>query len=468
MPRFTSAFRISSALLLTVAIGAPATPRSQAQTQPAVAALPPAWVLPLPAQPQAAETVAVRAGRMFDPRSGTVRTNQVIVIRGDRIADVGPNVLIPASARVIDLSRATVLPGLIDTHLHVMDGNPLTAPGGPGIAPGTTGAAAPASLGLQYRELVALVNAQRDLAAGFTTVVDLMTHGGWYGTVDLRNAIENGLVQGPRMQVAGPGIVATNKANVTFSLLNGAPIANLGAQLANGADAVRAAVREQAHYGVDWIKIYSTQEFHFAPNGTMVNTPTFTLEETQAIVNEAHRQGLKVACHAYGGEGLHNCIEAGVDVPTHGVDLDEASLKMLLQKNLPLTSTLFDLSIDDAQEMRRWNNSRWRMMEKSWKKAFAAGVKQPFGSGAGPFPHGTQGDMFAYFVKWGMTPIQSLQTALTVGAETIGWQDRVGTIEKGRFADLVAVNGDPLADITEMSRITFVMKGGRIVRNDVK
>jgi imidazolonepropionase-like amidohydrolase len=405
---------------------------------------------------------------MFDPRSGTLQSNQIIVIRGDRITDVGPNASIPAGARVVDLSRATVLPGLIDTHLHVMDGNPLIAPGGPGIAPGTAGAAGAGGQGLQYRALVAMVNAQRDLAAGFTTVVDLMSHGGWYGTVDLRNAIENGVVQGPRMQVAGPGIVTTNKANAAFPLLNGAPIANLGAQVANGPDAVRAAVREQAHYGVDWIKIYSTQEYHFEPNGTMVNTPTFTLEETQAIVNEAHRNGLKVACHAYGGEGLHNCIEAGVDVPTHAIDLDDASLKMLLAKKLPLTATLFDLSMDDAQEARRWGTSRWRFMEKSWKKAFAAGVTLPFGSGAGPFPHGTQGDMFAYFVKWGMTSAQALRMATTIGAETIGWQDRVGTIEKGKLADLVAVAGDPLADITEMSRVMFVMKGGQVIRNDMK
>jgi len=458
--------RAVGALLAAAAIGAPSALRSQARSTPAT--VPAAWVLPPPAQPQPAQTIAIRAGRMFDPRAGSLLADQVVVVRGDRIVDVGANVQLPAGARVIDLSRATVLPGLIDTHLHVMDGNPLTAPGGPGITPGTTGAAAPAALGLQYRELVALVNAQRDLAAGFTTVVDLMTHGGWYGTVDLRNAIDNGLVQGPRMQVAGPGIVATNKANVAFPLLSGARPANLGAQVADGPDAVRAAVREQAHYGVDWIKIYSTQEFHFEPDGTMVNTPTFTLEETRAIVGEAHRQGLKVACHAYGGEGLHNCIEAGVDVPTHGIDLDDGSMKMLLQKNLPLTSTLFDLSIEDAQEMRRWNNSRWRMMEKSWKKAFAAGVRLPFGSGAGPFPHGTQGDMFAYFVKWGMTPAQSLRMASTVAAETIGWQDRVGTIEKGKFADLVAVGGDPLADITEMSRVTFVMKGGQVVKGAEK
>lgn len=460
--------RWSIAATLLAAIVAPLALTLRAQGQAAVAALPPAWVLPPPAPVAAAQTVVVRAGRLFDPRTGTLQSNQVIVIRGDRIADVGPNVQIPAGARVIDLSRATVMPGLIDTHLHVMDGNPLTAPGGPGIVPGTTGAAAANTLGLQYRELIALVNAQRDLNAGFTTVVDLMTHGGWYGTVDLRNAIANGLVQGPRMQVAGPGIVATNKAGIAFPLLNEAPIANLGAQVANGPDAVRAAVREQAHYGVDWIKIYSTQEFHFEQNGTMVNTPTFTLEETQAIVNEAHRQGLKVACHAYGGEGLHNCIQAGVDVPTHGVDLDDASVKMLLDKKLPLTSTMFDLSMEDAQEVRRWGTSRWRFMEKSFRKASAAGIVQPFGSGAGPFPHGTQLDQFAYLVKWGKTPAQALQSAMTVAAQTIGWDDRVGTIEKGKFGDLVAVAGDPLADITEMSKVVFVMKGGQVVRNDLK
>jgi imidazolonepropionase-like amidohydrolase len=295
-----------------------------------------------------------------------------------------------------------------------------------------------------------------------------MSHGGWYGTVDLRNAIDNGLVQGPRMQVAGPGIVATNKANATFSLLNEAPVANIGAQVANGLDAVRAAVREQAHYGVDWIKIYSTQEYHIEPDGRMVSTPTFTLEETQAIVNEVHRQGLKVACHAYGGEGLHNCLQAGTDVPTHAVDLDDTSLRMLQEKKLPLTVTMFDLSMDDAEEVKRWGSSRWRFMEKSFKKASAAGIMLPFGSGAGPFPHGTQVDQFAYFVKWGRTPVQALQAAMTVAAKVIGWDDRVGTIEKGKFADFVAVAGDPLADITEMSRVQFVMKGGQIVRNDVK
>jgi imidazolonepropionase-like amidohydrolase len=411
--------------------------------------IPSVWTVPPAAPAKTASVVAVRAGRLFDSRSGTLLHDQVILLRGERIVDVGPSIAIPAGAQVIDLSGATVLPGLIDTHLHVMDG------GGSGP-----------NMSLQYRELVALRNAQRDLDAGFTTIVDLMSHGGMYGTVDLRNAINRGLVKGPRMQVAGPGIVNTNRAETAY--MPGTPAAFVGAQVANTPWGVREAVREQAHYGVDWIKIYSTEEYTLKRDGTLAATPGFTLEETQAIVDEAHRKGLKVACHAYGGEGLHNCIAAGVDVPTHAIDLDDASLKMLLEKKLPLTATLFDLSIDDAMEMREFGNSRWRMMEKSWKKALAAGVTLTFGSGAGPFPHGTQGDMFAYFVKWGMAPSRTLQMATSTASEIIGWSDRVGSIEKGKFADLTAVQGDPLADITEMSRVKFVMKGGEVFRNDFK
>ena len=438
-----------------------------AAQQPGVAALPPAWVPPPAPQYMPPPATVVRAGRLFDPRSGNLLTNQVIVIQGDRIVDVGANPTIPAGARTIDLSRMTVLPGLIDTHLHTMDGNPLVGLGGSGIGPNGPG---PVGLNqpLQYRELGALVNAQRDLHEGFTTIVDLMSHGGWYGTVDLKNAINNGIVEGPRMQVAGPGIVSTNKSSAPFPLLEHLAVSNLGAQIANGTAGVRDAVREQAHYGVDWIKIYSTEQYTLNADGTMKHVPTFTLEETQAIVDEAHRKGLKVACHAYGGEGLRNCVTAGVDVPTHALDLDDTSMKMMVDKHLPLTVTMFDLSMDDAMEFKRFGNSRWRMMEKSFKKALQAGITLPFGSGAGPFPHGTQRDQFAYLVKWGMPPVQALRSATSVAADLIGWSADVGSVEKGKFADLVAVAGDPLADITEMSRVVFVMKGGRVVRSDAK
>ena len=260
--------------------------------------IPPVWTVPPAAAPRPPALIAVKAGRLFDSKTGTMLANQTILIRGERIEEVGPSVPIPAGAEVIDLGSATVLPGLIDTHLHVMDGG--------GTGPNQS---------LQYKELIALRNAERDLNAGFTTIVDLMSHGGGYGTVDLRNAINRGLVKGPRMQVAGPGIVNTNKAGGAF--IPGNPIGFVGAEVANSPWGVREAVREQAHYGVDWIKIYSTEDYTLKPDGSIDVTPGFTLEETQAIVDEAHRKGLKVACHAYGGEGLHNCIAAGVDVPTH-------------------------------------------------------------------------------------------------------------------------------------------------------
>ncbi|HEY1913481.1 MAG TPA: amidohydrolase family protein [Vicinamibacterales bacterium] len=463
MRRSTSTAREAYVLLVGVFILATAFFRVPAAGQSVVNALPSAWVPPPPSQRASAQTLAVRAGRLFDPRSGTLRVNQVVLIRGDRIINVGANLEIPAGAQTIDLSRATVLPGLIDTHLHTMDGNPITGPGGAGLGP-----AGPGPLGLnqplQYRELVALINAQRDLNAGFTTIVDLMTHGGWFGTVDLRNAINNGLVQGPRMQVAGPGIVSAEKTQRPIPLLEGFGLSALGAQIAKGPAAVREVVREQKRAGVDWIKIYSTDAYTLKSDGTIAVTPTFTLEETQALVDEAHREGLKVACHAYGGEGLHNCIEGGVDVPTHGIDLDDAALKMLVERRRPLTVTMFDLSMENAREQERFGNSRWQMMEKSFKKALAAGVVLPFGSGAGPFPHGTQRDQFAYLVKWGMSPVQALRAATTVAADLIGWPADVGAIETGKFADLVAVAGDPLADITEMSRVIFVMKGGEVIR----
>jgi imidazolonepropionase-like amidohydrolase len=456
------AFALCAGLVLMLA---PAALQSQAPSS--VAALPQAWTPPPPARFQTGQVTAVRAGRLFDPKSGTLRANQIILMRDDRIVDVGPSVHIPAGARTIDLSRATVLPGLIDTHLHTMTGSPLTAPGGPGVGPRGAGPAG-FTQPIPYHTLAALTNAQRDLNAGFTTVVDLMSHGGWFGTVDLKNAINDGVVQGPRMQVAGPGMINATTAPAKIPLLDREAISNLGHIVAHTVEGVRKAVDDQAAAGVDWIKIYSTNDYTLNRNGTIDAKPTFTLEETQAIVAEAHAKGLKVACHAYAGEGLRNCISAGVDVPTHAIDLDDASLKMLLEKKLPLTVTMFDLSMEHAREMERYGNSRWTLMEKSFKKALAAGVVLPFGSGAGPFPHGTQGEQFAYFVKWGVTPVQALRAATTIAADLIGWSSDVGTIEAGKFADLVAVAGDPLADITEMSRVVFVMKGGQVIRNSAK
>jgi imidazolonepropionase-like amidohydrolase len=401
------------------------------------------------------QVIAIRAGKLFDAKSGNLLTNQIIVIRGDRIADVGAAVQIPREAQVLDLSSATVLPGMIDAHVHV-----------------NTGGETPAQ-----RALIALANAQIDLQAGFTTVLDMDSRGG-FNTVDLRDAINAGLVLGPRMQVVGQSINqrATNyyRDNESIRFLEGFT----ENKNVNSPWLARAAVREAKLHGVDWIKIYTTQDFvgtlhMWKPDATLVNSPSLTLEEVEAIVDEAHRLGLKVACHTYGGEGMNSCITAGVDAPNHLLELDEAGVKVLLQKKLPFVVTLDDLIALEKEDLHETGgkNSRIRLAEQAFKRAFAAGVPIVFGSGAtsAAIPHGKQADQFRYYTKWGMTAAQALQTAYMPAAHMLnyGWENQIGSIEKGKFADVIAVSGNPLTDVTEMERVRFVMKGGLVVRNEI-
>jgi imidazolonepropionase-like amidohydrolase len=401
----------------------------------------------------------VRAGRLFEAQTGRMLTSQVIAIRDDRIAEVGPNVAIPPGARVIDLSNATVLPGMIDAHVHV--------------------ALNVANESAEHHTFVMIQSAQRDLDAGFTTIVDMDSRGG-FGTVELRNAINSGLVRGPRMQVAGQSLnprASVQTPNTVPGLFSGfTENKNI-----NGPWLARAAVRELKLHGTDWAKIYTTQDFvgdelrEFRPDGSLVAIPSLTLEEVQTIVDEAHRMGLKVACHTYGGEGMRSCIEAGVDLPMHLLELykDDALLKTIQQKKLPVMMTLDDLiGLDESdRKLTGGKTSRLAMGEMTFKKLLAAGVPSPFGSGAVPerYPHGKQANQFTYFVKWGMTPTQALQTAFMPAANVLnyGWSDRVGSIEKGKFADIIAVSGDPLRDVSEMERVKFVMKGGQVMRNDL-
>jgi len=399
--------------------------------------------------------IAVRAGRLFD---GTEKfaPNQVILIKGARIVKVGPaeRVQVPGDAEVVDLTHATVLPGLIDAHTHVF-GN------GPDLENQILRDSC------QYRTLTALANAQKDLMVGFTTLRDLKTLGAMYSDVDLRNAIDRGIVTGPRMQVATRGIQTTG-GFILRGYSTDIPLPS-PLQAVDSPWAAREAVRDQVAHDADLIKLYAAYDFHFTSDGKMVVPPTFTAEEVNAIVDEAHKKGRKVSCHAFGGEGLRNCLNAGVESLEHGVDLEDSDIKLMVQKGIYLVPTLYHYQLDRERDMKRHGgHSVADVSERSFRKAVAQGVKIAFGSGVGPFPHGTQTKEFEYMVKFGMTPVQAIRAATSEGAQLMGWQDRVGAVEAGKFADLVAVEGDPIADITELERVKFVMKGGHVFKNELK
>lgn len=399
--------------------------------------------------------IAVHAGHLFDG-SDKLAANQVILIKGDRIVKVGSekNVQAPADAEVIDLTHATVLPGLIDAHTHVF-GN------GPDFDDQILRES------YQYRTLTALANAQKDLMVGFTTLRDLKTLGAMYSDVDLRNAIDRGTVNGPRMQVATRGIQTTGG----FIMRGYSPEVPLPSalQVVDSPWAGREAVRDQVAHDADLIKVYAAYDFHFTSDGKLVSPPTFTAEEINAIVDEAHKKGRKVSCHAFGGEGLRNCLNAGVESIEHGVQLEDADIKLMVQKGIYLVPTLYHYQLDRERDMKKYSgHSVADVSEPSFRKALAAGVKVAFGSGVGPFSHGTQTKEFEYLVKFGMTPPQAIRAATSEAAQLMGWQDRVGSVEPGKFADLVAVAGDPIADISELERVKFVMKGGQVFKNELK
>ena len=407
---------------------------------------------------QPVSITAVRAGKLFDPRSGRMLSNQVVLIQGEMITDVGPaaNISIPPSAKVIDLSRASVLPGLIDGHVHLTD----------------------AVGGLQHQMMVALHSATESLKAGYTTQVVQGSHGGGFADVELKRAIEQGLVRGPRLRPAGPILAITAPGNGPYPL----EFKPFEVEIVrDGADALRAGVRELAHYGADHVKIHTTGAFYFKPDGQMVNQALPSLEELKAVVDEAHRRGMFVASHTYGGDGLKWAIEAGVDDIQHATAATAEDIQMLLRKNLPVTSTILDLRQDEPADLKQWKPySRFRLMEQTWKKMLKAGVKLGYGSGATPVSngqgrifnlacncsHGVQSEMFPIFVSWGATPVYALQMATIVNAGIIHWQDKIGTIEKGKFADLIATAEDPLQDINAMQHVKFVMKGGDVIKDE--
>jgi imidazolonepropionase-like amidohydrolase len=404
----------------------------------------------LPCAP-AARSYAIRAGRLFDSNSGQELSNQVILVSGERITQVGPaaQVKIPAGVQVIDLSNATVLPGLIDAHTHMFN---TPKPG----------------MSREASTLIAIQHLQSDLRAGFTTVRDMSTHGNGYADVDIRNAINSGAIDGPRAQVSTRGIVWGFPGDTK-------PVNPLASTVVHNVEEARAAVRDQIAHGADWIKLFPTGAYSFAPNGEAKYVLTFPMPVLQALIDETHRLGHKTACHVYGGEGQKNSIIAGCDTIEHAFGLDQEQANMMVAKGLtydPTFQRYLEPYMDDNDDKATGGKYR---MTAIFQKAVQLAAKTPgmkimVGSGAdgATYAHGTQALDFEQLVKrGGLTPVRAIQGSTIINAEVLGWKDRIGSIEKGKYADIVAVSGDPLSDITELQRMKFVMKGGKVIRNDM-
>ena len=406
-------------------------------------------------------TIVVRAQSLIDGTSDKPRHNMEIVIRGNRIIEVraSNSQPLPPAAQLIDLGAATVLPGLIDTHTHIFLQGEDPAAGGYDVQL----LKSPAS----YRAARAVVSARRALDQGFTSIRDLETEGAGYGDVGIKRAINEGLIPGPRMWVATLSISSTGG----YPLEGYAPEITVpkGAQLIDGPVEARKAAREQLDRGADWIKVYMTHRSWLDAQGALVSQPTLTVEELKAIVDETHGWGRKVACHAYNGPGLQRALDGGCDSLEHGLELSDAQIAQMLRQGTWYVPTLqvyytdWDAADTDAGKRDR---KRVALHGVSFGKALRAGVKMAFGTDVGGFKWSEPiAEEFLREVQFGMTPMQAIQSATSRAAELLGKRGDIGVVAPGAFADLIAVAGDPLADVGALKTVHFVMKDGVVFKS---
>jgi imidazolonepropionase-like amidohydrolase len=405
-----------------------------------------------------AQVTVVRAGRLIDSDSGNVLRDQTIIIRGDKIAEVGTGLAIPKDAKVIDLSQMTVLPGLIDCHTHVADGQGSGEPFD--------------QLKRSASDVVleSVPNARKMLESGFTTVRDVGVYRA-LNDIALRDAINKDYIVGPRMFVAGAYVTITGGAGAMTGEAADVQLPwDFHYGEANSPWEVRAVIRKLAHRGVDHIKILSSGAV--LTHGSNPKSQEFTPEELQAAVDEASRFGLRVESHAHSPEGIKNAIRAGVASIEHATLIDDEGIQLAKQKGTYLDMDIYDEECIQAagkagnmpKDFLEHDAELGEAQRQNFRKAVRAGVKMSFGTDSGVCPHGTSGKQFAFMVKYGMTPMQAIQAATTNAADLLGKSDVLGSLKPGKFADLVAVPGDPLADVTLLENVRFVMKGGTVYK----
>ncbi|MGA2001206.1 MAG: amidohydrolase family protein [Terriglobales bacterium] len=396
----------------------------------------------------------VHCGRLLDVHSGRVLTNQVVAYDSTGvITSVGPA---GAVAPTVDLPNATCLPGLIDVHTHITGDATMHGYRALGIS-------------IPRETTIGVKNARITLHAGFTTVRNVGADG--FTDVAVRDAINAGDIEGPRMMVSGPALGITG-GHCDETLL---PFEyhRVSEGVADGPWAARQKVREVIKYGADLIKICASGGV--LSKGDQAATPQYTLEEMQAIAAEAHKLGRKVAAHAHGAESIRDAIRAGIDSIEHSSLIDDEGIRLAKEHG---TYLVFDIYNDDyilamgekagmLPESIEKEKQIGRLQRENFRKAFQAGAKMAFGTDAGVYPHGENARQFAKMVEWGMKPLDAIQAATIHAADLLGWSDKVGTLEKGRYADLIAVDGDPLTDVKVLENVRFVMKGGAVVRNDI-
>jgi imidazolonepropionase-like amidohydrolase len=411
--------------------------------------------------------VIIRAGRLIDAAAGQVRQNQVIVVRGNKIESVGDaaSAKAPAGAQVIDLSNATVLPGMVESHTHIFlqgedpkkggyDQNILTYP-------------------LAYRAAKATVSARRLLEQGFTTARDVETEGAGYGDVGIKMAINDGSIPGPRLFVVTKALSTTGG----YPLEGYAPELDLpkGAQLADGPVGFRKATREQLSNGADWIKVYMTHRSWVDKQGRLQSQPTLTLDEIKAVVDEAHGWGKKVACHAYNGIGMQRALDGGCDSIEHGLELTDANVAQMVRQGTwycPTLSPYYYWWADENTADGKRDRARANVHGPSFQKALKAGVKIVFGTDVGSFewtdPKSPIAMEFGRMVEFGMTPMQAIQAATSMPAEMLDMKGEIGLVAPGAYADIIAVAADPVRDVNALRNVGFVMKDGKVFKNELK